>query len=477
MKRFICLTLALILTLGLVACGGSGSANTATEGSKENTGLQVGFARESIMPDDYTIVHLAGGDASKRIAKTIKDTLFVTCVALKEGDQTILLYTMDIITADDSVVDPVKAAISNNTGVPQENILINATHTHGSISIRTEWDGVDAYRRLFQESMVYAATGAIKDLAPAEVYYGGVQTEGLAFVRHYLLSDGSYAGSNFGNFGNGTIEAHSSEADKELQLVNFTREGKKDVLLMSFPAHGTFSSTSDTYISADFPSPTRQHIENNSDTLVAFFIAAAGDQVPTTKISTEKNYNGDYLSYGKALGQYALDLLPSLTKMEDTTMKLLTQTVTYPSNKAKLELLPYAATVISAGKKYGNVASETVAVARENGFSSYFEATAIKNRASFPATKNMDLRTMTIGNIGFAIAPYEMFGTQGMYIKDKAPCDMTFIITCSEGAKGYLPSELGVQIGTYESCVTEFEYGTAEKLADDFVNMLTEMKK
>ena len=54
---------------------------------------------------------------------------------------------------------------------------------------------------------------------------------------------------------------------------------------------------------------------------------------------------------------------------------------------------------------------------------------------------------------------------------------MTFIITCSEGAKGYLPSELGVQIGTYESCVTEFEYGTAEKLADDFVNMLTEMKK
>ena len=58
MKRFICLTLALILTLGLVACGGSGSANTATEGGKENTGLQVGFARESIMPDDYTIVHL-----------------------------------------------------------------------------------------------------------------------------------------------------------------------------------------------------------------------------------------------------------------------------------------------------------------------------------------------------------------------------------------------------------------------------------
>jgi hypothetical protein len=89
----------------------------------------------------------------------------------------------------------------------------------------------------------------------------------------------------------------------------------------------------------------------------------------------------------------------------------------------------------------------------------------------------MVLRTMTIGNLGFAIAPYEMFGTQGMYIKENSPCPETFIITCSEGAMGYLPSQRGVEIGTYESCVTEFEYGTAEKLADDFVNMLKDMKQ
>ena len=475
MKRFICLTLALMLTLGLAACGGSGNTE-ATGGNETPAGLQVGFARESVMPDDYTIVHLAGGDAAKRIAKSIKDTLYVTCVALKEGEQTILVYTMDIITADDGTVDPAKAAISSATGVPQENILMNATHTHASVSIRSEWDGVDAYRKLFNEALVYAGTKAIKDLAPAEVYYGGVQTENLAFVRHYKLSDGSYAGSNFGNFGNGAIVGHSSDADGELQLVNFAREGKKDVLMISFPAHATFASTSDTYISADFPSPTRQYIEENSDTLVAYFIAAAGDQVPTTKMTSEKNYNGDSLAYGKALGQYALDALPGLTKMEDTTMTLLTKTVTYPSNKDKLELLPYAGTVISAAKKYGNIASETVAIARENGFSSYFEANAVKSRASYPATKSMDLRTMTIGTLGFAFAPYEMFGTQGMYIKENAPTDMTFIITCSEGAKGYLPSELGVQIGCYEACVSQFEYGTAEKLAEDFVNMLKEMK-
>ena len=473
MKRFICLILAFVLVLGIAACGGS-NTDGSQGGNAAAAGLQVGFGRESIMPDGP--VHLAGGDASKRISDSIKDTLYVTCVALKEGDQTILLYTMDIITADDPIVDPAKVAISAATGVPQENILMNATHTHGSVSIRTEWDGVTEYRRMFQESLVYAANAAIKDLSPAEVYHGGVQTEGLAFVRHYKLSDGSYAGSNFGNFANGTVVGHSSDADNELQLVNFVREGKKDVLMISFPAHATFASTSDTYISADFPSPTRQYIEENSETLVAYFIAAAGDQVPTSRIDGESQYKNDYMGYGKALGKYAVDALPNLTKLESTAMKLSTKTVTYPSNKDKLELLPYAAAVISAGQKYGNIANETVTLARENGFSSYFEASAIKTRASYPATKSMDLRTMTIGNLGFAIAPYEMFGTQGMYIKENAPCDTTFIITCSEGAMGYLPSQLGVEIGCYESCVSQFEYGTAEKLADDFVNMLKEMQ-
>ena len=476
MKKWICFVLAFVLTLGLVACGGSGNEGPSTQGGDTaSASLQVGFGRESVMPDGP--VHLAGGDASKRISDSIKDTLYVTCVALKKGDQTILVYTMDIITADDSVVDPIKVAVSSATGVPQENILMNATHTHGSVSIRSNWDGVDTYRRLFKESMVYAATNAIKDLAPAEVYHGGVHTDGLAFVRHYKLSDGSYAGSNFGNFGNGIIVGHSSEADGELQIVNFVRAGKKDVMMISFPAHATFASTSDTFISADFPSPTRQYIEQNSDALVAYFIAAAGDQVPTSKIKEESKYNGQYVEYGKALGKYAVDALPNLTKLESTSIKLSTKTVTYPSNKDKLELLPYTGAVISAAKKHGNIAAKTVAVARENGFSSYFEAAAIKNRVSLPATLSMDLRVMTIGSLGFVFAPYEMFGTQGMYIKENAPCDTTFIITCSEGAMGYLPSQLGVQIGCYEACVSQFEYGTAEKLADDFVNMLKDLDR
>ena len=65
MKRYIALFLALILAVALIACSNGGSIG-ATEPA--STGLQVGFGRESIMPQDFTKVHLAGGDASNRVA-------------------------------------------------------------------------------------------------------------------------------------------------------------------------------------------------------------------------------------------------------------------------------------------------------------------------------------------------------------------------------------------------------------------------
>lgn len=441
----------------------------------ENNKLQIGFGRASIMPSG--VVHLAGGDAAKRRSTWAKDTLYVTCVAFQQGAQKILVYTMDLITADSANSGAAKTAVSQATGLPEENILINATHTHASVSIRSEWEGVEEYRALFRASMVQAAQDALADLAPATVYYGSIMTERMTFVRHYKLSDGSYAGANFGNFKNGEVVGHSSDADGQLQVIKFAREGKKDVVMTTFGAHGTFASTADTYISADFPSPTREYIEANSDCLVAHFIAAAGDQVPSSRIKTEERFNREqYREYGAALGQYALDAMNNMTKLEEAPLKLLTRTVTYPANKEKLHLLPNVDEVVAKAKELGNINKETVALAREKGFSSYFEAIAIRGRSTAPDTRDVCLRTMTIGRLGFIFAPYEMFGTQGMYVKENSPCDMTFVVSCSEGSKGYLPSRLGIQIGCYESCVTQFAPGTAEKLAEDFVSMLNDMQ-
>ena len=423
-------------------------------------------------------VPLAGGDYTKRYNTGALDTLYVTCVALRDQDQTVLLYTMDLICAEDLFVDPAKAAISDATGIEQENIIINATHTHAAPAIRNEFDGVIDYRKIFFAAAVQAGSDAIADLTHAEIYHGSTQAENMAFVRHYELSDGSFAGPNFGNFENGDIVGHSTPADVELQLVKFARNGKKDVVLMNFPAHCTMNGkTVDTKLSADYPGPTRDYIEENSNALVAFFIAAGGDQTPYSSNKQEQLYTREqYQDYGQALGKYAVDALSRLTKLKPEQIELTAKTFTGISNKEKTDQLMQAQQVVKAARQYGVSAPETVELARQYGFTSYYEANAIKSRISAPSTVNMELRVLTIGSLGFVFAPYEMFSTQGMYIKTHSACETTFIVTCSEGAMGYLPSQRGFEIGCYEACVTKFQPGTAEQLADAFVDMLQNKK-
>ena len=171
-----------------------------------------------------------------------------------------------------------------------------------------------------------------------------------------------------------------------------------------------------------------------------------------------------------------LEAIPTLTKLENTNLKLLNQVYTGNSIKEGLEKLNDVGPVIQAAKDYGNVDSRTVAIAREYGFASYFEANSIKSRASYPATFSMDLHTLSIGELSFVFAPFEMFGTQSKRLREESPYTSTFVITCSEGSQGYLPDARGFEIGSYEACVTKYERGTAEKVTDTFLEMLNTLK-
>ena len=158
MKKTLCLVLTFVLLLGLCACGG--------ETAKNYEGLQVGFGRESILPDQLG-VQIAGGDAKARIADGVRDEIAATCIAIKEGGETILLYTIDFITVDKHVYTA-QADIAAATGIDPRNIILNTTHTHSSVSIRSDWTGADAYREKYRAATVDAALQSCSALLQIE---------------------------------------------------------------------------------------------------------------------------------------------------------------------------------------------------------------------------------------------------------------------------------------------------------------------
>ena len=493
MKKIISLLLAFFMLSGLCACGGE-------EGGEKYEGLQVGFARESILPDSMG-VQIAGGDAKARIADGYRDEIAATCIAIREGGETILLYTIDFITVDKHVYTA-QADIASATGIDPRNIILNTTHTHSGVSIRSDWEGADAYREKYRAATVTAAQNALADLSPAEMYYGSTMTENMVFVRHYLKQDGTTYGNGHGAYYGdvGELKEHLYPADEELQVIKFARpaEDKKDVILMNLGAHATMmNSIAITTISADWPFNARSYVEyaidengmpdteQPTDYLCAVFEAAAGDQIPNSKIPGIAPYGNKYPEFGNKIGEYCMRVVNGeMTKAEGSGIQIKMQKYTAPSMREGVEdiqrLMQAKELVALASQVGGYSQPQVTAKVKEYGFEDYLAASGLVSRANNPETYSMELHTMTIDGVSFIFAPYEMFGVSGREIKDNSPFDMTFVVTCSENSlgyhMGYLPHEYACEENFYEYDVTKFARGTAEDLAKTYVQMLTEMK-
>ena len=118
MKRLFSLLLILAIALNLYGCAPKEELPTPK--------LQAGFGRVDITPDFS--VGLGGyGDAEIRRSKEVADKVYATCIALFEGDQKILLYTIDNCAASQELITTIRVFVSTATGVPTKNIYIGAT--------------------------------------------------------------------------------------------------------------------------------------------------------------------------------------------------------------------------------------------------------------------------------------------------------------------------------------------------------------
>ena len=469
MKKILSILLVFIMVLGLCACGESGAKEDPNQ-------LKVGFAKVDITPD-YPVA--ISGSATERVSTNIRGNIYFTCIAISQEAETYLVCTMDLVGTYESFADLVRTAMAKETGIPEDHIILNATHTHSSVAASSSGkEGISKYVPELVGWAMEAAKTAVEDLTPAEAWYGSVMAPGMAWVRHYVLNNGTYAGANFGDFSSGSITGHVQEADTELQLIRFSREAekKRDVVLMNFPAHATING-SESEISPDFPGAARDYVAENANALVAYFIAAAGNQTPTSRVAVEQ-FSSDANIYGQELGRIAYDgLNNNMTKLENNQVEFIQRTYVGESNKEDMHLLPEAQKVEAIWAQVGGRGTtEGRKAAKEHGFDSVYEVTAILNRANFAPTRSIELKGLAIGNISMIFAPYEMFGSNGRQIKDGSPYDMTFVVTCSHGHAGYLPDVKGMEIRCYEAQITKFKPGTAELLVAEYIDMLTEMK-
>lgn len=483
MKKLFAMLLCMCMLLGMVACGDAGTAGETGAQGGVSAAFYAGFGMRDVTPRE-SVPMASYGDDKDRWSTGLITKLEARSVVLKDGEGNMLVFAIGDITWTGQVIaDEIRADMSKELGIPENNIIISGTHTHNSVSTGlTEYPAVVNFNKQYVKGMEDAIRDAVKDLKPAEVYVGSVMTDNMNFVRRYFMDDGSLDGDNA--YGTGTVRVeHETEADPELQIMKFVREGGKDIVMTQFQAHPHLEGKL-TELSSQTVGAIRDALEQNMDVHAYHWQGAAGNLNSHGSLEGEVPFersNKGRIAYGEKMYAYVKSVYNDLTKVETGTIKVEEDTITCKVNHTYDHMLNEAK-MVQDYFKAGHTAGETATYAHqfvdENGLriNSYYHANRIVSNAGQGQTKDITLYSWSFGEVAGVVVPYELFDTSAMQVKQQSPFTRTFIVGYSYPSYGgYIPTEEGFKNGGYEADNSNFAPGTAEQIVESYLGMLNKM--
>ena len=425
MKRIIAFVLCVAAVLGLmVGCSGGSGEQAGTKVEK----FSVGYAKVDITPTES--VPLRGyGDAMERFSTGTLQPIYATCVAFADTDgQVLLLVSHDLGNSFTDMFDDLRTRAAEATGLPKSNIMFTASHSHSSPDVaRTNVEAIVRYIEWTKEQCIQGIKDAIADLAPATMETGFNRVDRVATTRHYLLSDGTYQGDDHGSVKSKMV-GHATKADNLLQVVKFTREGEKaPVVLVNWLGHPKKIGGSEyTLVSPNYPGVLRDALAEKYGYLVSFVLSGSGNVNNSSYIEGEVAHS-DYRELGNRLTDEVSTIL---------------ETKLTPGKLDKIHV-------------------------SENLYTT---------KASEVAELTVPLYAFSIGDWACATAPFEIFDTNSMAVRDASKFKMTFFASCANENYSYLPTPPSYDWAiAYEARITKFPAGTSDLIQNELIKQLDQI--
>lgn len=474
MRRLTSILLLLALAISLAACAGeSAPADQPSQGLSTAPVFMAGFGSANITPTESVPM---AGYSDGRISEGLISYLYTQVVAVQDEEGELLLF----IVADLSFI---RKAFGNQTleklekelDIPRDHIIFSGTHTHASVEIaKASMPSVMRYNETAAKQIVKAAKQAIDDLKPAEVYVGTAITENLNFVRRYWMDDDSLTTDNYAGTGT-TVVRHESEADPELVMMKFVREGGKDILITNFQAHPHLETKS-ANISSQTVGGLRTVLERELDVHSLHWQGFAGNLNSRSRIEGETRTQ-DPKEYAELLGRYVIDAYDSMTKVQTGPIQVVSQEYEAIIDHSRAHMLFDAQKVVDHFNA-GHTAEECLPLALELGFKSYYNAFRVVYNESAGYSETTDLVAWSFGDVAGVVSEYELFDTAGMQVKSGSPFAKTFVIGYAyPGAGSYIPTEEAFHNGGYERDSCRYVAGTSEEMVAGYLELLAQMHK
>lgn len=453
--------------------------------------LRAGFARANITPMTEIAV---SGYFKPRFSKGVLDDLEVNVLALEKDGVTVVMAVADLCYFTTSLSDRFRHAMAEKTGVPYEAIFLSATHTHTGPYVESCSEGnedeegnkyapeyiqqlIDENDTFMEHRFCDAARAAIEDLKPAKLGVAVSHAKNIAFVRRYVMKDGSVR-TNPGVL-NPDVVRPVGEIDDAVNVLRFDREGAETIVLANFGCHPDVVGGS--YISADWPGFFRRTFEKTVDnTKCLFFNGAQGDINHVNVFPKGGDFNDMFNDFdgvsrgygharhmGRVVAGAVLQVYDKVEYIDVDKLQFAQTTIQIPSQMpseiddidvataheykelheaGKDEEIPYSAMMLTT------IVAEALRICRfENG----------------PETIPMYLAAIAIGDVAFVGIPGEPFNGIGKGLKAAEGWKMVCPCCLTDGSTGYFPMQDSYEEGGYEARSSEFKAGGAELIMEE----------
>ena len=444
--QLVTLRRGVVIALTLCLTGQTGSVHAETPPT-----LRAGAHAIDITPTKFPV--LVNGGFTARQATKAHDRLHARCLVLASGQVRLAIAVVDNCLMPRTLLDKAKALAAKTTGIPVENILISATHTHSAPSAVGAL-GTDAdadYVKYLPGRIAEGIRRAAANLAPAQVGHAVIDMPQYTYCRRWIMRSDKVRTDPFGKrtvrammhpgYQNPAYTGPSGPSDPALSILAVrSTAGRPIALLANYAMHyygaprlsadyfGLFAKKVEQALGPTDPGKPFVGIMSHN---------TSGDIWRVDYGQPRKRQTMD--AYAEALARPACEAFKRITYRSDVPLVMREAKLALKVRTPGPERVAWARKTIAqieAGQKVGMLQR---VYSREQMY-------LLKT-----PTRELKLQAMRIGEVGITAIPCEVYALTGLKIKARSPLATTINIELANGADGYIPPPEQMALGGYNT--------------------------
>lgn len=447
--------------------------------------FRAGAAKSVITPPVGTSIN---GHFQDRKVRNVHDETHARAVVLDDGHTKLGFVVTDLCMVYRETLDRAKERARDFTGIPVENMMMSAVHTHsgGTACSVFQSDPDPEYLKFLEVRIADALIRAYENRVSARIGWGFGEEASQVHNRRWKLKEGKSFTNPFGGQDRVRMNPGVNNPDKlepagpidpevpVLSVVALT--GEPIAVLANYSLHYVGGVPNDE-VSADYYGMFNRRMEE--------MLEVRDQKIPFVSImsnGTSGDINNIDFSGKTSQAKGAYVQMKYVANLLAAEVYKVLENIEYQDYVS----LSSAQEEISVGVRLPDMADieraeKIVAAAKEPEMKSAEEVYARETMLmqDYPEEMKMILQAFRIGDLGIAAIPCEVFVEIGLELKEKSAVRPMFTIELANGYYGYLPTPAHHALGGYETWRARssfLEVNASEKITETMLRLFEQLK-